>query len=682
MCASYSALGSPFTLDERIKIIKHVERLTQIHFENNQISRESAFEKARYTLYQEFIKTYLYQEGYITPHFTYLRNFWNKWTNNGNIQGLTISLFKELRAKWDITMLGYLFEFLTSLRVTECGGKLIFEVEKRGKFKAKTGMVFTPYNICERMVQQSLQLFVNSQTDKKKVPYILDPACGGGAFLISAGRALQARYPSKNMKEIVQDYLYGIDINLEAVFITIIGLWGLIGDLNFDPGLLTNNIIAGNTILARNAPEELKPIVWEKIFQKVQLSGGFDIIIGNPPYIRQERIREFKIYLTPYKTFTPTADLYIYFFEKGIDLLRPHGILTFITSNSFLRTRSARPLRSFLKKNVRILDFYDAFRGVVFSSFVTPCILTLQKDPPSGMIRINENYEIPQSCLEDRAWNFLPTPFFRLFAKMDKCHTTLASYCSVYFCIKPGRVKDLILSQSQILQMNLEESLFQPVLRGMDIKGYKQPVPKVNIFFPYKEPHFELLDWQVISDHFPNIRHYLLDRRESLEKRDDYQRNKDHMQWYELRPCAYYPEFRQPKVLTPDICQTNSFTLDRQGYLCLDTVFMIRPRDPLFPIEFWVGYLNSGLVEFFLKMTSSSLGTKGYRYKKQFLEKVPVPAFSTKEINEIACLSRENLQQENFNNQKDIDHILYHCFNFSLEDIQILQEFFHKKRGF
>ncbi len=666
MGASQPPKGSPFTADERIQIKACVERLIQERVRKTRAIATDSFQETRLALYENFIKTYLAHTANFPPNFNYhaIIETLGEWKTGAQVP--EIELFLKLRNEWDITMLGYLFEFLRGFQVSVAEGKVELVTERAGHFRSQTGSVFTPYDICEKMMGNAFQYFENAHHDQKLIPNVLDPACGGGAFLIAVVRALSIKYSKVEMQDLVLTHLHGIDVDPEAVFISRLSLWGLIGDPKLDPKRLTQKILAGNTLLAKEAPKVLK-------------AGDFDIVIGNPPYVRQEKIRDLKSFLAGYKSFSPTADLYVYFFEKGVDLLKPGGILSFIASNSFLRTHSARPLRMFLKENVRILDFYDSFQGPVFAAGVTPCILTLQKSPPSGHIRINDGEEMPQSSLEDRAWSFLPEKYLQLLRKMDQCPSRLVDFCDVYFCIKPGRVQDLVLAPVQISDLGLEEALFQPVLRGTDVKQYRQPVPKVKIFFPYDGTTFERLDWQVIAKKYPQIHQYLLERRGSLEGRDDYQRNKDHMMWYELRPCNYYPEFRHPKILTPDICHSNSFTLDAQGHLCLDTIFMIRPRDKVIPIEFWVGFLNSPSQEFFMKMTCSSLGTKGFRYKKQFLEKIPVPNLSPALVDQIARLTRENLNQQMPALQEEIDHLLFQTFGFSEKDAQILREFLQRR---
>jgi len=675
MGTSRSPLTSPFTADEREQLKYYAERLIREYTQKYTLDSLEAFREARLTLYEDFIKTYVSYNAKSPDELRYTSFLRSAWGRELLHQNSEVRVFSKMREEWDITVLGYLFEFLRGFLVSVEGGKIKLLYEKAGDFRSKSGAVFTPYEICELMIGNALQLFMRKNQDKRIVPDVLDPASGGGAFLIAFARALKAQFQTIEIEDIVLQHLYGIDVDPEAVSISLMSLWCLIGKSDLDPKRLECNFVAGNSLLPHNAPEKFHPINWDKKFPAIRKNGGFNIVIGNPPYVRQEKIRDLKPYLNNYESYSPTADLYIYFFEKGIELLKQGGILSFIASNSFLHTRSARPLRIFLKKNVRISDFFDAFQGPVFNAGVTPCILTLQKSAPGGSIQINAGGEIPLKCLEDRGWNFLSEKYLQLLGKFDRWPEKLEDFCTVYFCIKPGRVQDFVLNDKQISNLKLEEQLFQPVLRGADVKQYTQPVPKMKLLFPYHPVTFERLDISSIMERFPRVYQYLLERRESLEARDDFQRNKDHMGWYELRPCKYYPEFRQTKILTPDICHTNSFTIDTQGHFCLDTIFMILPITESISLDFLLGFLNSRPVELFLKMTCSSLGNRGFRYKKQFLEKIPIPRFEKGLMKQIGNLARESLNRENALHQAEIDQLVFQVLTFGEEEIQLVDRF-------
>jgi hypothetical protein len=576
-------------------------------------------------------------------------------------------------------LLGYLFEFLRAVVVVpRDDGQFALEQNPQDTSRSSNGFVFTPYAICKKMVMNALSFFDQENAVMKRFPQVIDPACGGGAFLIAFARVLAGSALEIPMEDVIQQAIFGVDLDLEAVHITRWSLWCLAGSPDLDPEVFEENIAAGNSILPLDAPRKLDPFQWDLHFATIMEAGGFDVVIGNPPYVRQEKIRLLKPYLQNYQSYSATADLYVYFYDLGIKILKQGGILSLITSNSFLRTKSARPLRGFLSEKTRILDFFDAFQEVVFEANVTPCILTVQKSPAGGLIRVNEEELTPQNCLGSGPWSFLPAAYFNLLAKIQEQGTSLAELCDVYFCIKPGRVGDFVLEAGKIKQLGLEEDFFQPVLRGTDIKQYGTPRPQKEIFFPYTEGTFARIEFEEISENCPRLADYLSERSSQLEARDDYRRNQDHMKWYELRPCNYYSAFRQPKVVTPDICRHNCFTVDYGGHLCLDTIFMIRPKTETLPLEFLAGYLNSCVVEFFLKMTSSSLGAQGFRYKKQFLGKIPVITEENFVIAVSAC-AQQNLREEAATRQEEINGDVCNAFHLTPEEREIISQFLAAK---
>jgi len=210
---------------------------------------------------------------------------------------------------------------------------------------------------------------------------VLDPACGSGAFLVAAFDYLHAEYTRVNNrlselehgqasildldKQILQENLYGVDLNSESVEITKLSLWLKTARENKPLNNLDANIKCGNSIVPRadvewsdeirdaynNLRKEIRDrsFDWQAEFPHVIGKGGFDCIIGNPPYIRQERLASYKPYLQKsYKCFSSSADLYIYFFEQGLRLLKSGGRLGYITSGTFARTSSAQRFRKWL----------------------------------------------------------------------------------------------------------------------------------------------------------------------------------------------------------------------------------------------------------------------------------------------------------------------------------------------
>ena len=227
---------------------------------------------------------------------------------------------------------------------------------------------------------------------------IVDPACGSGAFLVAAfdrlargisagaGAARRTRRAGADFDafdEIVTKNLYGVDLNSESVEITRLSLWLKTARRDHRLQNLEATIRVGDSLIEDDAFTS-RPFDWRAAFPDVFERGGFDIVIGNPPYVRMELIKAIKPYLDErYVVGAQSADLYAYFYERGVRILRNGGRLGFITSATFFRTSSGEPLRAFLTDGLAIEAIVDFGDAPVFSGVTTyPAIITLFKGPP------------------------------------------------------------------------------------------------------------------------------------------------------------------------------------------------------------------------------------------------------------------------------------------------------------
>ena len=152
-------------------------------------------------------------------------------------------------------------------------------------------------------------------------------------------------------REILLNNIYGVDLNEESVDTTKLSLFLKVCRKGLKLPNLDKNIKCGNSII--DDPEYTdKPFKWEEEFPEIFVEGGFDVVIGNPPYVRQEKIKDIKPYLkNNYETYTGVADLYIYFFERGLKLLKEGGMFSFICSNKFTKANYGNNLRNYILKN-------------------------------------------------------------------------------------------------------------------------------------------------------------------------------------------------------------------------------------------------------------------------------------------------------------------------------------------
>ena len=233
---------------------------------------------------------------------------------------------------------------------------------------------------------------------------ILDPACGSGAFLIEAFNQLHREYDNANGRlrdlgkaslfdpdeSILKQNLYGVDLNEEAIEICRLSLWIKTAKHGHKLTSLDHTVRVGNSIV--NDPAfDPKAFDWEKAFPEVMAAGGFDVVVGNPPYIRQEWLAPYKPHWQQtFESFNSIADIYTYFFELGIKRLRPGGRLGFITSGSWVRGNFGSGLRGFLAKNARLESMVDfgEYQPFEDAEMIRPSIAILRKAEPGGSMHL------------------------------------------------------------------------------------------------------------------------------------------------------------------------------------------------------------------------------------------------------------------------------------------------------
>jgi N-6 DNA Methylase len=344
---------------------------------------------------------------------------------------------------------------------------------------------------------------------------IVDPACGSGAFLIAAFDYLAAEYKrvaerlavlgetvdaTEMDREILAGNLHGVDLNPEPVEITKLSLWlktAKRGKLLQD---LEQSIKCGNSLIA-DKNEHGRAFDWEAEFPEIFARGGFDIVLGNPPYVRMETIKPIKPYLEKhYAVASDRADLYAYFFEKGFQLLRPGGRLGYISSSTFLRTGSGENLRRYLRTRAEIETIVDFGDLQIFAGVTTyPAIVTMRRAPAAnedgqkGELRyLNIKSEVPEDLsrtfradsqamprmrLSDRTWQLEGDRLAGLRAKIKAGRKTLGEvYGPPLYGIKTSLNHAFVIDRAtrdDILSRDLNAAAFlKPWLEGKDIRRW------------------------------------------------------------------------------------------------------------------------------------------------------------------------------------------------------------------
>ncbi|EGU0561926.1 class I SAM-dependent DNA methyltransferase, partial [Campylobacter coli] len=386
---------------------------------------------------------------------------------------------------------------------------------------------------------------------------------------------------------------------------------------------------------------------------------GFDLIIGNPPYIRQEELKELKPHLAKnYKVYKGTSDIYTYFYELGFNVLKENGILSFITSNKYTRAGYGEALREFLLKNVKVLEYTDLNGIKVFdSATVDTSILCFEKSKSKDNkfkylalsneilktcaydIGLYKDFaEFSQNSLSKESFTFSDENTSALKAKIERIGTPLKEWqgLNIYRGILTGYNEAFIITtekRNEILANCKDEAekertakLIRKMLRGRDIKRYIYEwagLWVINAHNGYKNQNGEKVE-AINIEYYPSLKKHFDEFYPQLEKRAD-----KGLTPYNLRNCAYIEEFEREKIVYSEIVRKPQFYLDTKlNFYAEATSFILTGEN----LKYLIAFLNNDFVAFIFKTfyAGGNLGENGFRYKKAFLEKLPIPKINSK----------------------------------------------------
>ncbi|EKS2034570.1 Eco57I restriction-modification methylase domain-containing protein [Campylobacter jejuni] len=448
---------------------------------------------------------------------------------------------------------------------------------------------------------------------------------------------------------------------------------------------------------------------------------GFDLIIGNPPYIRQEELKELKPHLAKnYKVYKGTSDIYTYFYELGFNVLKDNGVLSYITSNKYTRAGYGEALREFLLKNVKFLEYTDLNGIKVFdSATVDTSILCFEKSKSKDNkfkylalsneilktcaydIGLYKDYaEFSQNSLSKESFTFSDENTSVLKAKIERIGTPLKEWqgLDIYRGILTGYNEAFIITtekRNEILANCKDEAekertakLIRKMLRGRDIKRYSYEWAGLwVIFIPWHFPNVEkpktmLENEQDLKEQYPSLYKHLLSHKERLSKRNK-EETGIRYEWYCLQRWGanYYQEFEKEKLGWQRITQEPSFILEKE-YILLDSMaFMVANSKN--ELKYLLGFLNSNLIFYYFKNIGHLYSDKGFLLSNQYVEKFPIPKINSKNqkladelINLADDILKAKEQDKNANIQElenKINSIVYKLYNLTEEEIKIIE---------
>ena len=454
---------------------------------------------------------------------------------------------------------------------------------------------------------------------------------------------------------------------------------------------------------------------WAKEFPKLcDKEGnfeGFDIVIGNPPYIPINKLPELKAIKKNYKTYKQTGDIYILFIERAIQILKKGGMLSYITSNKWMRAAYGENLRKFLLENTTVDKIID-FDGLkVFDEATVDTSIISLYNKKNG----NNNIEAVRF---DKTFNLKKDSISKYFDENKIKLSGLTSDSWAFLSEKEKQIKNKLITKGKILknrnikinrgiQTGLNEAfiitnkirneildncktkkerqntnnLLKNILRGRDIKKYyslESDLYLINITKGFNKQSIKNKKgnmWDIFKGNYPSLASHLIKFKQKAELRQD----KGDF-WWELRACSYNHIFKKERLVWTDIAIEPLFTIITNNYYVNNTIYMISGKK----IKYLLGILNSQLVKWYFPLIATGLGAKGYRFFKIFVEKIPIPEITVdnqETVNRIENLVKKIIiakgRNKNVNitkQQTEIDKLVYKLYELSKEEIKMIEK--------
>jgi type I restriction-modification system DNA methylase subunit len=664
------------------------------------------------------------------------------------------------------------------------------KVEEKPEVKKAGGVYYTPEYIVDYIVKNTVGKLCEGKTPKQMEKlHILDPACGSGSFLLGAYSYLltyhlnyytnkknQKSYKEqiyqrkdgqwfltiKEKKRILLNNIYGVDIDSQAVEVTKLSLllkvlegeskdvyekqqklWRerVLPDLG-------DNIKCGNSLIGPDfycnfqsrlfedsEMYRINAFDWNTEFKEIMDNGGFDAIIGNPPYIRIQVMKEWApLEVEFYKQHYTSAnkgnyDIYVVFVERGLNLLNNNGNFGFILPHKFFNTMYGEPLRQLLSEGKNLHKIVHFGHQQVFSGSTTyTCLLFLDKQKKN-----NFEFNMVDDLLEWRhdgqakkgkisltdvsseEWNFVVDKEADLFNKLRKMKLKLGDVCDIFVGLQTSAddvfIMDLIEEKEKTLKLKskalniewiCEKGLLFPLISGTDVNRYCELRERQYIIFPYsiESKHVELIDWDILSKNYPKLSTYLMENKQILENRE--KGKVKGPRWYGYIYLKNMSRQSIKKICVPRLVEKLYATLDVSGNHFLDNVDVggitlksIYQEQGLFYI---LALLNSRVLQWYFPFVSAPFRGGWWSANRQFLSKLPIRTidFSNTndkthhdkivklveqmlDLNERLNRAKADVERMIFQRQidaidKQIDQLVYELYGLTDKEIKLVEE--------
>ncbi|WP_052805728.1 class I SAM-dependent DNA methyltransferase [Campylobacter jejuni] len=438
---------------------------------------------------------------------------------------------------------------------------------------------------------------------------------------------------------------------------------------------------------------------------------GFDLIIGNPPYIRQEELKELKPHLAKnYKVYKGTSDIYTYFYELGFNVLKDSGgVLSYITSNKYTRAGYGEALREFLLKNVKFLEYTDLNGIKVFdSATVDTSILCFEKSKSKDNkfkylalsneilktcaydIGLYKDYaEFSQNSLSKESFTFSDENTSALKAKIERIGTPLKEWqgLNIYRGILTGYNEAFIITtekRNEILANCKDEAekertakLIRKMLRGRDIKRYSYEWAGLWVIGTFPSLKLDI-------EQYPALKQYLSQFLPRIEQSGEKGcRKKTSNKWFETQDnIAYYEEFEKEKIVWNPVSGEYLFSYIKEHIFFNNSLFMMTLD--VFSLKYILAFMNSNCYKWLITLKTNLIQTGSYAYgAKDKIERLPIPKINSKNekladelINLVDEILKAKEQDKNANTQElenKINSLVYKLYNLTDDEIKIIE---------
>lgn len=592
-------------------------------------------------------------------------------------------------------------------------------VEDKPEVRKAGGVYYTPVYIVDYIVKNTVGKLLEGKTAKQAAKLkILDPSCGSGSFLIGVYQYLLEWYrdyylknPTRNSpiyesisgwqltttekKKILLDNIFGVDIDAQAVEVTKLSLLLRVLEGESQESVtnqlrlfkeralpdLDNNIKCGNSLidsgfydkvqmslLGEDEVYRINVFDWQNEFPSIMKLGGFDAVIGNPPYIRIQTLKEWAARETEFYKQTYLAaskgnyDICVVFLEKGLSLLNKTGKLGYILPHKFFNAQYGEPIRKIISTGKHLSEVVHFGDQQVFTGPTTyTCLIFLDKSlvdfcqfTKINNIKIwistqlaNESHEIKSQIsaenIGSRQWNFLPLRSNEIFAKLNSISTKLGALSSIFVGLQTSADKIYILGEikSRLNDLvtvrdrngnvwEIEQQILKPFLNKYTVSSFDKPISKHWLLFPYKLATGKaiLIPQDEMVSMYPRAWEYLQSNHEYLRHRNS--RKADHEKWYGYIYRKNLTLFETPKLIVQVISLFGRYAYDSSGLYFTGggngPYYGVRWNSPdnLHSLYYLQGLLSSRLLDFYLYQVSSPFRGGYWSYGKRFIEQLPI----------------------------------------------------------